>query len=65
MNSFEPLGTLAWARRTGGRITDDDEALLAGQIADVLDLANVAPTTLTIDLDDLAVPESSLTREAQ
>ena len=63
-DTVDALGTAAWALRTGGAITADDEALLASQVPELLALAEPPPSTLELELDELAPPDSALTRAA-
>lgn len=59
------IGTLAWALRTHGHTSADDEAFLAEQIPYILEQAALPATADgSITFDDLTPPNTSLTRDA-
>lgn len=64
-DTVDALGTRAWALRTGGAIDEQEEALLASQVPYILEQGEAPPTTLEFTLEELAPPESALTRQAE
>ena len=64
MTASAELGTLAWARQTGGVITSQHETALALEIPAVLALSSLEPTMMALSMEALAPPKSALTVEA-